>query len=48
MEKHKRKDRHNTQEKSAPGVTIETEENRPKKKQKKETTVARQDLKLGL
>ena len=35
METHKRKDRHNTQEKSAPGITIETEEFQPKKKEKK-------------
>ena len=48
METHKRKDMHNTQEKSAPGIIIATEENQPKKKRKIETTVARQELKLDL
>ena len=48
MNVHKRKDRHAAQEKSAKEINIDMENSRPKKKGKKETTVARQGLKIEL
>ena len=44
----KRKDRHNTQEKSTQEININMDNSQPKKKGKKEITVARQELKLEL